>query len=411
MLLSCPECELQVSDKARSCPHCGYPMQKDVVRSTKSQSGKKRLPNGFGQISEIKDKNLRNRYRAMVTVGKTQTGRPICKILKPQGFFPTYNEAYKALVEYNKNPYSLDDDISVQELYEKWSEEYFKTLKSESSKRTVQSAWQYTSTIWRMRVKDIRTYHLKACMEDGIAVFDGKPRKASPNTKLRMKSVFNKMFDYACEHEIADKNYARLFITSKDMRETVDKSVRPHIPYTEEEIQKLWDNVNDVEYADVLLIQCYSGWRPQELGLIRLDKVDIEKWTFIGGIKTSAGTDRLVPIHPKIRPLVMKRYEEAKKLESEYLINCNDSRSRRNSLKLTYDKYEYRFVQLRDQLQLNPEHRPHDGRNHFITQAKKYGVDEYAIKYIVGHAINDITEKVYTTRQEEWLISEMQKIK
>lgn len=107
----------------------------------------------------------------------------------------------------------------------------------------------------------------------------------------------------------------------------------------------------------------------------------------------------------------MRRYEEAKKLESEYLINCNDSRSRRNSLKLTYDKYEYRFVQLRDRLQLNPEHRPHDGRNHFITQSKKYGVDEYAIKYIVGHAINDITEKVYTTRQEEWLISEMQKIK
>ena len=58
-----------------------------------------------------------------------------------------------------------------------------------------------------------------------------------------------------------------------------------------------------------------------------------------------------------------------------------------------------------------PRHRPHDGRNHFITQAKKYGVDEYAIKYIVGHAINDITEKVYTTRKEEWLISEMQKIK
>ena len=67
MLLSCPECELQVSDKAYNCPHCGYPMQKEAVRSTKPRSGKKRLPNGFGQISEIKGKNLRNRYRAMVT--------------------------------------------------------------------------------------------------------------------------------------------------------------------------------------------------------------------------------------------------------------------------------------------------------------------------------------------------------
>ncbi|WP_366525888.1 zinc-ribbon domain-containing protein, partial [uncultured Parasutterella sp.] len=27
MLIKCPECELQVSDKAATCPHCGYPMQ------------------------------------------------------------------------------------------------------------------------------------------------------------------------------------------------------------------------------------------------------------------------------------------------------------------------------------------------------------------------------------------------
>ena len=25
-LIKCPECELQVSDKAITCPHCGYPL-------------------------------------------------------------------------------------------------------------------------------------------------------------------------------------------------------------------------------------------------------------------------------------------------------------------------------------------------------------------------------------------------
>ena len=25
-LIKCPECDLQVSDKAISCPHCGYPL-------------------------------------------------------------------------------------------------------------------------------------------------------------------------------------------------------------------------------------------------------------------------------------------------------------------------------------------------------------------------------------------------
>lgn len=35
--------------------------------------------------------------------------------------------------------------------------------------------------------------------------------------------------------------------------------------------------------------------------------------------------------------------------------------------------------------------------------AKRKGVDEYAIKRIVGHAIADITERIYTERDIEWL--------
>lgn len=61
-------------------------------------------------------------------------------------------------------------------------------------------------------------------------------------------------------------------------------------------------------------------------------------------------------------------------------------------------------------LNLNPEHRPHDGRTHFVTAAKRNKVDEYAIKYMVGHKISDITEKIYTKRQSDWLKQEIEKI-
>ena len=47
---------------------------------------------------------------------------------------------------------------------------------------------------------------------------------------------------------------------------------------------------------------------------------------------------------------------------------------------------------------------------HFITTAKKYNVDEYAIKYMVGHAIYAIKERVYTKRDIDWLASEVDKI-
>ena len=66
-LIKCPECDLQVSDLAIACPHCGYPINTKVAKQQQSKSRrKKRLPNGFGQITKIKNNNLRNPYRAMV---------------------------------------------------------------------------------------------------------------------------------------------------------------------------------------------------------------------------------------------------------------------------------------------------------------------------------------------------------
>ena len=151
--------------------------------------------------------------------------------------------------------------------------------------------------------------------------------------------------------------------------------------------------------------------KDRRFGLIEISNVDLDNDIMVGGMKTEAGTNRVVPIHSKIKELVKKRYDEAIKLGSKYLINCTDVSTHKSRLKMTYEKYNYRFDKIKERLALNPEHRPHDGRMQFITQAKKYGVDEYAIKYIVGHAINDVTEKVYTKRETAWLKSEIEKIK
>ena len=128
-------------------------------------------------------------------------------------------------------------------------------------------------------------------------------------------------------------------------------------------------------------------------------------------MKTEAGTDRVVPIHSKIRQFVLRKYKEAETLGSKYLFNCVEANTQKNSTMLTYDRYQRRFSKIRLELKLNILHRPHDCRVQFITSAKKYGVDEYAIKYMVGHTISDITEKVYTKREFDWLKEEIEKIK
>ena len=393
MIIKCIECGLQVSDKAILCPHCGFPMQPNAVgKYTRKKKGRPKLPNGFGQISEIKNRNLRNRFRVMVTVGKTSEGKPISKLLKPNAYFKTYNEAYEALVEYNKNPYDLNtSSITMTELYEKWSKEYLKTVAT-SNVRSIQSAWNYCSVLYEMRVADVRAKHLKKCIDGASREGKGKIIQASANTKSRIKSIFNLMFDYANENDLVEKNYARTFNVSDKILKEVEEVKRGHISFTDKEMEILWKNVDKIPYVDVILIQCYSGWRPQELGLIELNRVDLNNWVFAGGMKTDAGMNRLVPIHSKIRPLIKKRYEEAININSKYLINCTDSQ-RKNDIKMTYDKYRHRFRSIRDKLNLNPEHRAHDPRKQFITMAKRYNLDEYAIKYIAGHRISDITEK------------------
>lgn len=410
MLIKCPECELQVSDKASTCPHCGFPLQPNIKpRKPRNKNNKRRrLPNGFGQISEIKNRNLRNPFRAMVSVGKDANGRPICKPLKPESYFPTYNDAYAALVEYNKNPYDLEPSITVKELYEKWLPEYEKTVKST---RAVESAWSYCTAVYDMRVKDLRARHVKGCMEEGTSTYRGETRTPTASMKNQIKSLFNLMLDYALEYELVDRNYSRTFNLSEETIKEIVTVKQEHIPFTDEEMDLLWQHVDDKMMVDVLLIQCYSGWRPQELGLLELEDVDLENWTFSGGMKTDAGTGRVVPIHSRIRHLVERKYKEAQELGSLYLFNYVNPGARLKSTALTYARYQKCFGMIRDELKLNPNHRPHDGRKHFVTMAKKYKLDEYAIKYMVGHKISDITEKVYTQREFEWLKTEMEKIK
>lgn len=410
MLTQCPECELPVSDKATACPHCGYPLKPSEKQKRPRKSNKRRrLPNGFGQISEIKNRNLRNPFRAMVTVGKTPDGKPICKPLKPESYFATYNDAYAALVEYNKNPYDLEPSITMQELYDKWLPEYEKTVKSTKS---ATSAWAYCSGVYKMRVMDIRARHVKGCMEEGVAIIRGKEQHPTATMKNQIKSLFNMLLDYALEYELVDRNYSRTFNLTEETVKEIQSVKKEHIAFTDEEMDLLWANASSKQGVDILLIQCYSGWRPQELGLLELKDVDLENWTFQGGMKTDAGENRVVPIHSRIQDLVLRKYQEAEALGSPYLLNWADPNNRnRKNLKLTYARYQKAFERIRDELKLNPNHRPHDGRTHFVTMAKRYGVDEYAIKYMVGHKISDITEKVYTRREFAWLREEIEKIK
>lgn len=374
-----------------------------------------KLPNGYGSVTKLSG-NRRKPYLARVTLGwitDEQAGKSVQNRV-PIGTFRTKKEALQALAEYGANPYDVqNENLTLADLYKKWTEAYFPTLESESSSRTIISAWRYCHAIHTMRVKDLRARHIKGIMEDGYIIPDrgkaaGTKVPASPGTKARIKSMFNLMLDYALEYELVDKNYARTFDLSNDIIKEKEAATRGHINFNNEEMGKLWDNVNTLRFVDWILIQCYMGWRPQELAIIELENINLDEQYIIGGMKTDAGKNRTVPIHPRIKDLVQRNYDKAVELGSKYLLNDPDAV--KGGMTITYDKYAGRFAKIMSVLNLREDHRPHDPRTTFVTMAKKAGVDEYVIKILAGHRITDITEGTYTKRDIEWLRAELEKM-
>jgi hypothetical protein len=373
-----------------------------------------KLPNGYGSVTKLQG-NRRKPYLARVTLGWTVDKSSEKSIQKRVtiGTYKTKKEALQALSEYGTKPYDIENSsMTLAELYDKWSKHYFPSLTAPSSIRNMTSSWKYCHTMYNMKIRDIRTRHIKNIIDYGYIISshgDGKEEKKSPSihTKTRIKVLFSLMLDYALEYEWIDRNYARSFKLSKDIRTESKVTKTKHIIFDAKELQCLWDNVSKVNFADWILIQCYMGWRPQEFAELKLKDVNLEKKYIIGGMKTIAGKNRIVPIHSKIYTLVKENYDNAVKLGSDKLLN---DASLGNAMQMNYNKYSWRFNKVISHLELNKSHRPHDPRKTFVTMAKRAGVDEFSIKKIIGHTSGDITETIYTERNLEWLQEELEKI-
>lgn len=408
MLMKCPECSLQVSDKAYACPHCGYPINENAREPRRRKSNRRRrLPNGFGQISEIKGRNLRKPFRVMIPVGKTPEGRVISKLLKPQAYFETYNDAYAALVEYNRHPYELKEDITLEELYERWWKERKRDDLSKSRQYALRSHWKYLHPLHKLFVSELKSKDVKLCIQNATYVDErGKTHIASDIVQRNIKDTIEQILDLAVEYELVDKNVAQHI---KLMKSNNGEKKQPiHKSFNEKEMVYLWSRVDDLDIEAAIIIQCYSGWRPDELCNLKLTDVNLENWTFKGGSKTKNGIDRVVPIHSKIQKYVERFYNISRENQSNTLITVVNKKSGKR-IPLKYDTYLSKLKKSTNQF--DNEHNPHDARVHFVTMAKKHKMDEYAIKYIVGHAIDDITEKTYTDRDIEWLRDEIETIK
>ena len=335
-------------------------------------------PNGYGSIIKLSGKR-RNPFAIVVTDGFDDNGKQIRRYIS---YHPTKKDAMIALADYNANPYDLEkSNITLRQLFDLWYNQKFKKeINVEITKNMIsyKSAFSHCKKFQEKPFLDLRATHLQEIIDNCPA---GYP------TKKKIKTLFNQLYDFA--------RFKNLNIRDKFnelVKVTNDHKARKKIPFSENEIEILWDNVNDKLNLDIALILIYTGFRISELLNIETENVNLKEMYIKGGMKTEAGIDRIVPIHHRILPFIEKRYNE----NNKYLIVNKFDR------KFQYSNFKREFWE-RWMKEFKMEHSPHETRHTTATLLKKYNADELFRRRILGHAVTDTTDKFYTHETLEQL--------
>ncbi|MDF2842513.1 MAG: integrase family protein [Herbinix sp.] len=349
-------------------------------------------PNGYGSVVYLGKRRRRPfAIRTSYSKDNPETGERQQKY-KYIGYYEKSKDAIIALANYNsglkiKEHISVSDQPTFDEIYNNWYE--YKTSRnkkpSDGTLRNYRLAYGWSKLLHGKKFINIGV--------DDIQEVADQYNDKSESTVTMIKTVINQMYQYAIKRQIVEKNYTELVDW-----EYVESEEKAHTPFTDDEIEILWNNV-EIEDVDLILMMIYTGFRASEFIKLENANVDIVNKYVIGGIKTDAGTNRMVALNEKILPLFKKRYGT-----SRYLIPNS------KGTKYSYGVF-YLDVFTRLMKQLNMNHTPHDTRHTFASLLDRVGANKICIKLLMGHAIPDLTEGVYTHKNLQDLLEAVNLIK
>ena len=328
----------------------------------------KRLPNGKGTVTKEKGKR-RNPYRAMVPVGKkiSSSGKPYT-VYKRIGSYATKSEAMKALMECQD--ITLDSP-TFDAVFQEW-----KPTRKAKWSTTHTAAYNHLKPLHHRKIRDIKALDLEIIINS-----DSVPR----TMKNYCSNILHGVYDYAVRHEYIEKNYAEIAQFGFDNKTRIKRDL-----FTKEEIDWLWERKEDF-FVRSVLVMLYTGVRVTELALIKPEDLRLEDGYMVGGLKTEAGKNRIIPIHPDIMPLIKMQLP----LASTYLF-VSERGFQLNEANLYYNMRK-KFLY---------PHRPHDTRHTYASQAYLCGMDENIIKRILGHSLTGVTQSVYIHISPEEIVKE-----
>lgn len=330
-----------------------------------------KLPNRTGSICKLSGKR-RKPYMARVY---TPDGYAIL------GYYRLRSEAMTALMTAagKPPPTSKSPTALLSEIYSQWEPLHAPKV-TESTMYRYRRAWDMIEPLHSRPVRFITVGDIET------AVAHSDP---APSVRNNIKTLLDQLFRHAMKHGLADSNPATLIDIKQPQETTVVR-----IPFTYPEVAKLFETDDPVHQA--ILVGIYTGMRPGELLSLQASEIDLDKqMMYIRGSKTKSGKFRHIPIHPAILSILAKLVRIAHEFDQAQVF------TNRLGHRLVYQYYHQELTRL--------GHTPHDTRHTFITFARKSGLDQLAVKRIIGHSVSDITESIYTHLDDDYLTAQMRK--
>lgn len=361
-----------------------------------------RLKNGFGSIRKLSG-NRTNPYAVFApSTCRDERGYQIYD--KALAYCPTWEIGFSVLAMYHTGQYKEGD--SVQNLLEDvahskltpvvnkilsalnvgsiegetFSQVYDKFMEWKFNENNRKLS-NITRISYNTAFKNCTALHDKVFIKlktiDLQNIVDECPLKHS--SKQLIVNLLKQMYKYAAIHEMIEKDYST-YVTVKTENDNVKG-----VPFTKDDIQKLWINSNNPVCANILIL-IYSGLRISEY---ETAEINLKEGYFFGGVKTEAGKNRYVPIHSAIMPLVKGNPNRLNKSSHYFRFNM-------------YDTLKKLGIQ---------KHTPHDCRHTFAMLCDESGVKETDKKFIMGHAFQDVSNAIYGHRTLDYLKEQIELIK
>lgn len=349
------KCGVALPEGAIYCPMCGRKQIPDPRKRGKR-------PNGTGTVYALQGK----RSRPWVA---SKNGVII-------GYYSTKASAVEALERTASKGITEKYNMTFAEVYEEWKPEHFRSL-SENGKMQYENAYKHFKPLYDKRFRDLRTKDYQTIIDKLIE--SGK----SNSLANKLKQLISQMSKWAMREDIIATNYA-LFV------KLGGSEAKEKIIFTDDEINRL--TADNSEAAKIVLMMIYTGVRIGEMFSIRLE--DYHGDYCIGGEKTEAGKNRIIPIPPVARP-----YFEyfAAKSTSVLLDGYSGRRTPEN-----FRRFDYAALMERLDIKGKP---PHCTRHTYASRAVKAGTRPELLQKILGHADYSTTAEIYVHSDSDELIS------